>query len=224
MAPSPYLWADNGGPGLGTDLGMLATIDDSTLSGTPTLVDITPIGGETLTANTRYWIEVTSTGDGDSWAYSTSTGGPEVATEYVDVNNAVSTDIVGEPWIASIETTSLCFAAGTRILAENGEVPVESLLIGDRVVALRLGGLAPIRWIGRRDVDLRRHPAPRKDRPGPHRRGRVRARRSAPRPAFVARPCGVSRWRVRHRPLSSERRHHPPGNAAFDQLLSYRTR
>ncbi|HTZ70509.1 MAG TPA: Hint domain-containing protein, partial [Acetobacteraceae bacterium] len=156
------LWTDNGGPGLGTDLGTLATIDDSTLSGTPTLVDITPSGSETLTANTRYWIEVTSTGDGDSWAYSTSTGGPEVATEYVDVNNAVSTDIAGDPWIASIEITSLCFAAGARILAERGEVPVESLVPGDRVVALRRGGLAAIRWIGRRDVDLRRHPSPEK--------------------------------------------------------------
>jgi hypothetical protein len=57
-----------------------------------------------------------------------------------------------------------CFAAGTRILTENGDVPVEDLAVGDRVV-LAEGDTAPITWIGMRDVDFARHPAPRAARP-----------------------------------------------------------
>jgi phospholipase/lecithinase/hemolysin len=40
-----------------------------------------------------------------------------------------------------------CFAAGTRILTVDGEVPVERLRTGARVV-LADGGLAPVVWIG----------------------------------------------------------------------------
>jgi hypothetical protein len=57
-----------------------------------------------------------------------------------------------------------CFAAGTRILTERGEVPVEDLVIGDAVV-LSEGDTAPVTWIGIRDIDFSRHPTPRAARP-----------------------------------------------------------
>jgi phospholipase/lecithinase/hemolysin len=53
-----------------------------------------------------------------------------------------------------------CFAAGTRILTAIGEVPVEQLRIGARVLLAR-GGTAPITWIGHSHVDCARHPRPR---------------------------------------------------------------
>jgi hypothetical protein len=52
-----------------------------------------------------------------------------------------------------------CFAAGTRILAQQGDIPVEQLQIGDELI-LHGGGTAPIRWIGQRAIEPARHPHP----------------------------------------------------------------
>ena len=52
-----------------------------------------------------------------------------------------------------------CFAAGTRILTGRGEVAVEHLRVDD-LVRTRDGRLAPVRWLGRRDLDCSRHPRP----------------------------------------------------------------
>jgi hypothetical protein len=53
-----------------------------------------------------------------------------------------------------------CYAEGTRILTAAGEIPVEALRPGDRVVALTSFGLAEVRWIGHRRVHVARHPRP----------------------------------------------------------------
>ncbi len=52
-----------------------------------------------------------------------------------------------------------CFAAGTRILTAEGEIPVEHLRIGDRVVS-QFGGTVPIAWLGHRQVTCANHPRP----------------------------------------------------------------
>ena len=57
-----------------------------------------------------------------------------------------------------------CFAAGTSILMEDGPRPIEALRPGDRVVTEN-GVPGTIEWVGRRDVDCARHPAPEKYRP-----------------------------------------------------------
>lgn len=57
------------------------------------------------------------------------------------------------------DVTIACFAAGTRIATENGEVPVESLRPGDRVRCVS-GDIAPVVWMGHRHIVCERHPSP----------------------------------------------------------------
>ena len=75
------------------------------------------------------------------------------------VDFAAVTDNAGGTLVTQTSTVP-CYAAGTRIATEAGEVPVETLRPGDRV-RTAAGRLAPVVWVGRTRIDLRRHPAPR---------------------------------------------------------------
>ncbi len=56
----------------------------------------------------------------------------------------------------------VCYAAGTGILTDDGEVAVEDLRAGDTVMTLEGDRLVPqtVKWLGHRRVDLTRHRQP----------------------------------------------------------------
>ncbi len=71
-----------------------------------------------------------------------------------------------------------CFAAGTRIATADGERAVERLQVGD-LVRTACGGVAPVRWLGQRIIDVALQPNPAETAP-------VRIRRHA---FGAGRPC-----------------------------------
>jgi len=58
--------------------------------------------------------------------------------------------------------TMVCYAAGTLIRTDRGDVAIENLAAGDTVVTLRNGEPVsmPIKWMGVRKLDLAAHPHP----------------------------------------------------------------
>jgi Hint domain len=54
------------------------------------------------------------------------------------------------------EALPLCFAAGTLIRTPRGDVPVEQLNAGD-LVETSTGASRPVKWIGHRVIDCRKH-------------------------------------------------------------------
>lgn len=68
--------------------------------------------------------------------------------EFLDGNGEVS----GKLRFTNIEKVVPCFTPGTRIVTETGPVMIEDLRTGVLVLT-RDGGLRPLRWIGRKDLD-----------------------------------------------------------------------
>jgi hypothetical protein len=59
--------------------------------------------------------------------------------------------VIGTMSFKNIENVIPCFTPGTLIATPRGEVPVESLRAGDKIIT-RDNGMQEVRWIGRRDL------------------------------------------------------------------------
>jgi hypothetical protein len=75
-----------------------------------------------------------------------------------------SLSVTGDGASGSVIVDIPCFAAGTLIRTPEGEVPVEALVPGDRVLTWA-GASRPVRWVGHRLVACARHPQPQNVRP-----------------------------------------------------------
>ncbi|HQT83659.1 MAG: hypothetical protein B7Z58_10485 [Acidiphilium sp. 37-64-53] len=65
----------------------------------------------------------------------------------VSVNEAVGVDL------------TVCFLEGTRLLGLYGDIAVEDMEPGDRLIT-DSGAMRPVKWVGRRTIDATRHPRP----------------------------------------------------------------
>jgi hypothetical protein len=64
--------------------------------------------------------------------------------------------------VSGLDIDIPCYAAGTRVLGVAGEIAVEDVQVGDRLVTVRDGGPAErtVVWTGRRRLDVSRHANP----------------------------------------------------------------
>jgi len=86
-------------------------------------------------------------------------GAPEVARSSFSFYATFDSEGV---FSGTVTTSSApCFCLGTHIATPSGEVLVDALSMGD-VVCTSLSGTAPVKWIGHRHIDCRKHSDPRK--------------------------------------------------------------
>jgi autotransporter passenger strand-loop-strand repeat protein len=123
----------------------------ATISGFTTSSDAILLAGHTFAAGGTVSVSgdiVTITDHGSAYTLdiAAGTGTPD----YVLVNDGGLVELMP------------CYAGGTRILTPSGEVCVENLLPGDRVITARPGGpqTRPVIWTGHRRVDIERQPDP----------------------------------------------------------------
>jgi hypothetical protein len=126
-------------------------------SSTPTnFIDIVGTMGATVTSG--------QTGTGTSGTVILSNGAQLSMTGITNVSG--SWQVLTAPDSAGTGTdvflSSVCYAVGTRILTAIGERAIESLSQGDMVLMLSDGELKaqPVKWLGRRRIDLTAHPRP----------------------------------------------------------------
>lgn len=80
-----------------------------------------------------------------------NSGDPGEAGRVIFYSDAARTDVIGTLTFEEIEQVIPCFTPGTRIATPRGEVPVEALREGDKVLT-RDNGIQEIRWIGSRSM------------------------------------------------------------------------
>jgi len=98
---------------------------------------------------------------GNLLTFPDATGGSESdhLTLEPDTHVTVQSDGLGDALLLGEAGAASCFAEGARLATREGDVPVERLTAG-MDMRLATGGFAPVVWLGHRNVDCRRHPAP----------------------------------------------------------------
>jgi hypothetical protein len=114
-----------------------------------------------LPASTRYWIDLVPTSSSAEWMAGGIDNGPGVNSEFYDIANQPPVQPNNFSYVFEMQVSGdqACFRAGTPILTTDGMVAVEDLGVGTEL-RLASGGVAPVRWLGHRRVDCRRHPRP----------------------------------------------------------------
>jgi hypothetical protein len=135
------LWSDNGGPGPGTLLATSATtLLDTSLGDSPAPFSF-PFSYP-LTANTRYWIMVTSPGENS-------------VAEWWGTLDMAGTDVVGEYFTADTEVSANSADNGAFLMQVIGDPTTPPTTPAPASVTLVLIGLGCAAWYFRRRKILR---------------------------------------------------------------------
>lgn len=120
--------------------------------------------GDTLELNNLVFsTDSTAVLSGDTLTVTTGSGSARFVMDGVAPGTRFTTQQSGDGGV-DVTQAIACFGQGTLIETDQGQVPVEDLKIGDRVVTLA-GATRAVRWIGYRSFDLTRHPAPERVQP-----------------------------------------------------------
>ena len=90
-----------------------------------------------------------------------SAGGNYVFNNFTIAAGAPTTfQVTDTSTTSTVEAVTVCYTRGTMIRTPDGELPVEKLRLGQQVITLVDGEEVPqaVTWIGRRRIDLTRHP------------------------------------------------------------------
>ncbi len=126
-----------------------ATSTTLELGGSIDLTDVRFVSGGAVVASLNSATDVLSVTSSGSVVYTQQLEGNYTGFYF----NTAAGPITGLDTLITASETP-CYCRGTLILTDRGEVPVEDLRIGDRLVTLS-GAIRPIRWIGRRSYDGR---------------------------------------------------------------------
>jgi hypothetical protein len=104
---------------------------------------------------THFFVTTQSGGNGLGFVYA-----GQQPTSLLEAFMTTANPVVDFTTLAANDLTSVCYVAGTLIRTPAGDVPVESLQIGD-LVETSAGEFRPVKWLGHRVVDCRAHVNPR---------------------------------------------------------------
>ena len=152
-------------------------IDTGTVASTATIafgaatgvLDITPLGFSAVIGTFQLGDAISLTGVSNITSFSVINSNTldlvRADSSHIDLTldrNAITNDfttaVAGSNTVLTTDVI-LCFAGGTRIDTPSGPVAVEALRVGDNVLTVS-GQARAIQWIGRRHLDLTRHPRP----------------------------------------------------------------
>jgi hypothetical protein len=119
--------------------------------GTGDVLDITDLNYKTARLD---GFTSNGAGGGTLTLIGTQLGTNKVETVQLTFSNASGPFHLIEDAGGGTEIAAICYVRGTNILTPTGNVPVETLNIGDLLVT-RFGGIRPVKWIGRQSFDVR---------------------------------------------------------------------